>query len=263
MHPEHSLTRVSSSSPSPQQRVQALARARRRQGPSASSCLIVTSARASAALAAAVRRAASAGDGDGDGALPFPPVFALGEATARPLRDLPLPLDVRVPPGEEGGTGARLAEAVAKGWAGDDGGDNDEAEEVGGSRERRALFLRGDKSLDAVPAGLRSRSVACEELVVYRTAVRGAAEVRGAWRRAVAGRDGEGLAVVVVVFSPSGVAAAAEAAAAEEEETRVRWVAIGPTTAAALAEAGLEVAGVAGAPDARGVGGAVRGGGWG
>jgi uroporphyrinogen-III synthase len=247
--------------------VQALARARRRQGPSASSCLIVTSARASAALAAAVRRAASAGDGDGDGdgALPFPPVFALGEATARPLRDLPLPLDVRVPPGEEGGTGARLAEAVAKGWTGDDGGDNDEAEEVGaagGSRERRALFLRGDKSLDAVPAGLRSRSVACEELVVYRTAVRGAAEVRDAWRRAVAGRDGERLDVVVVVFSPSGVAAAAEAAAATEE-TRVRWVAIGPTTAAALAEAGMEVAGVAGAPDARGVGGAVRNGGWG
>jgi uroporphyrinogen-III synthase len=154
------------------------------------------------------------------------------------------------------------------------------------------LFLRGDRSLETVPAALRGAGITCAQLVVYTSCAADPADLRAAWTLATADRRGAPgeSALALVFFSPSGFEAAFAAgcpallelarvggarrggASASDDgigggggggteraggAEAVVVVAIGATTAAAVAARGVRVAAVAASPDADGLSAAV------
>lgn len=179
--------------------------------------LILTSPRAVEALA----RASAQVEGF-PGAWAGNPTFVVGPRTATAVRRLGL-----VPVGEEAGTGAALADHVARHRA-----------------DAPWLFLCGNRRNDDLPDALTAATMAIHELCVYRTRLRTDIDLPSAldW---------------LVFFSPSGVEAV-QAAAGEEAET-IPKAAIGPTTAAALDAVGWPVAAVAVAPTPEAVVAALAG----
>ncbi|HEU4698246.1 MAG TPA: uroporphyrinogen-III synthase [Gemmatimonadales bacterium] len=159
--------------------------------------LVVTSPRAAAAVAE--RLAACAIDPSA-----MPPVWAVGDATARPLAAFAPRL---------AGTreGAALAEAMV-------------AADVGSP----VLFPCGDRRLDVLPGRLRAAGRRVDEIVCYRTRLADEATAR----RALEG------AALVVVASPSVARLLAAVAAGVPPAGRPRLVSVGPSTAAALVERG-------------------------
>ncbi|RMH67105.1 MAG: uroporphyrinogen-III synthase, partial [Bacteroidetes bacterium] len=181
--------------------------------PEAYAGLIVTSPRAVAAIE---RQRARHG--------PLPeawrekPVYAVGPRTAAAVRALGW-----TPVGEEAGSGAVLARIIITA-----------AEHDAEGAARPYLFLCGDRRRDDVPHRLTEAGLAVEECVVYRTHVRAGVKLPpaspGGW---------------LVFFSPSGVEAVHPG---EVRASGWRVAAIGPTTASALAEAGIRASAVAAEP---------------
>jgi uroporphyrinogen-III synthase len=98
---------------------------------------------------------------------------------------------------------------------------------------RPLLFLSGNRRRETIPSGLREAGLSFEEEVVYETHPRTDLTLP----------DGGGW---LVFFSPSGLEAVR--ASDLEEGADYRVAAIGPTTAAALRDAGVAVAAVADHP---------------
>ena len=129
-----------------------------------------------------------------------------------------------------------------------------------------------------MPAALRAAGVSCAQLVVYESRAAPPEGVRAAWALAVEGLAPDaGAPLALVFFSPSGFEAALAAgvlgeliagagggvgAGAGEECAGALlagavFVAIGNTTAAALAARGVRVAAVAASPDSQGLAAAI------
>lgn len=142
------------------------------------------------------------------------PVFVVGPKTAASVRALGLH-----PVGEEAGRAANLVDRIRDAW------DNE-------TIQAPLLFLSGSRRKDTLPDGLTSAGVPFSEQVVYRTTSRSLIEIpeRAGW---------------LAFFSPSGVEAVRKA---EIRPGDYRTAAIGPTTAAALREAGVRPDAVAEAP---------------
>jgi len=184
----------------------------------------LTSPRAAQTLAQRIRDSGSSWN-DGES----PAVWAVGAATAKPLRDtiggVQLP-----PPGEtEEGAGERLARAM-----------------LSAGVRGPVLFPCGDRHREELGLILRGQGIEVDEVVCYRTIL---ADV-GQARAAVAGAD------LVVVASPAVLQLLAEACA---PKLRPPLLAIGPTTAGAARSAGWEPAAVAGAPSAEALASAIHG----
>lgn len=119
----------------------------------------------------------------------------------------------------------------------------------------RVLVVRPEVASPEVPDALRDAGAEVDAVAFYRTvASAGAAEV--------ARRIACGAYDAVVMTSPSnwrclGEAGAAEGVALSQGLARARRVAIGPTTAAAMADAGMAAHAVAAAPDDDGIVSAV------
>jgi len=139
--------------------------------------------------------------------------YAVGPKTADEFRALSF--DVQA---EDAGTAADLATQIAD-----------------ANPQTPLLFLCGNRRRDALPDGLRAANIDFEELVVYesraRTGVSLPPPADETW---------------LVFFSPSGLDALEEAEKGALAE--YRYAAIGPTTASALEEAGLEPEAVAESP---------------
>ena len=206
---------------------------------------------------------------------PGMPCFGIGRKTLAPLATSPsvssgFNLTLM---GEDAGTAEGLAETIIA-W--------DRLENCGDGTPKKPLaFLCGDRHLPVLPARLAAAGVPVEEVVVYRTVERPAASLELELRTAL-----QQPTDFIVFFSPSGVAAfvSAEGVAdavrrsqkgdghssdveradgtsldtTAEAVGRVRLIALGPTTSAAMQCAGLAVAAVCGTPDADGVVAAVR-----
>jgi len=111
--------------------------------------------------------------------------------------------------------------------------------------QRPLLFLSGDRRRDAVPEGLRAKNVSFEEQVVYETHFRSDLTLPPAESDAW-----------IVFFSPSGLNAVRRASGVSLSE--YRYAAIGPTTAKALRDHGLEVEAVADTPSPDGLMAALK-----
>jgi len=143
--------------------------------------------------------------------------YAVGPKTADRLRALSF--EVR---GETAGDAEALADRI-----------------VEDAPERPLLFLSGSRRRDVLPTALREAEVAFEEQVVYEAHTRTDIQL-----------PDDPAALWLAFFSPSGLEAVQQADA--KVLGHARCAAIGPTTAAALEEAGLTVDAVAHdpAPDA-------------
>jgi len=108
------------------------------------------------------------------------------------------------------------------------------------------LFLSGNRRRDALPDGLEAAGISFEEEVVY--------ETRPRTDLTLPPSDGE---TWLVFYSPSGLEAFYASEIKNVAEYRIAT--IGPTTAAELHDAGLEVDAVADVPSPRGVADAVVG----
>ena len=151
--------------------------------------------------------------------------YAVGPSTADQLRALSF--DVR---GEESGSGADLADFIA------------DAEP-----QAPLLFLCGNRRRDALPNRLEAEAIAFDELVVYETHARTDLTL-----------PPPGQETWLGFFSPSGLEAGLEAETEGGLED-YHCAAIGPTTAEALEDAGLEVEAVAQSPTPEGLVDAVLG----
>ncbi len=149
--------------------------------------------------------------------------FAVGPKTAEALRGEGLH-----PKGQESGSAASLGSVIAK-----------------KTPERPLLFLSGSRRRDTLPAGLSAAGVPFVEQEVYRTHTRTHLElsdsVPGDW---------------LVFFSPSGLEAIRQSPGIDIAQYRL--AAIGPTTAAALEQAGATVQAVAETPTPRALMAAIQ-----
>jgi uroporphyrinogen-III synthase len=146
------------------------------------------------------------------------PVYVVGPKTADRFADLGL--EAR---GAEAGNAERLAALIAE-----------------DAPRGRLLFLSGSRRRDTLPEGLRAAGVAFDELVVYETHLRSDLQL-----------PGPAACPWLVFFSPSGLEAVRRAGAGPL--SGYSCAAIGPTTAAALRAAGVDVAAVAEAPSPEGL----------
>lgn len=146
------------------------------------------------------------------------PVYVVGPRTGEAVGRLGL-----VPQGAEAGSAPMLADHI-----------------LSRPPAGRLLFLTGDRRRDELPDRLRAAGRAFDERVVYRTHLRSRLDVSGA-----------PSPVWVVWFSPSGVEAVEEEGGFDPRA--VRRAAIGPTTAARLADAGWPAHAVADAPTPEGL----------
>lgn len=116
------------------------------------------------------------------------------------------------------------------------------AEVIAATGAARVLFPHGDIARDALPAGLRARGAAVDDVVVYRT-------VPGEGVAAIVEVLREGSADALLFASASAVRFVADAlgrAGAAARAGRPAIFCLGPVTAAAARRAGLEPAAVAG-----------------
>lgn len=153
------------------------------------------------------------------------PAYAVGPRTAARLRALGF-----APTGADAGTADALAATLAQAHA-PPAAASEDANEADAADARPLLFLAGNRRRDALPEGLRAAGVPFAEATVYVTAVRDDLALPPArW---------------VAFFSPSGLDAFQASGGAPEAH---RHATLGPTTAAALRDAGLAVHAVADAP---------------
>ena len=148
---------------------------------------------------------------------PLPPMYALGNESAAPLRTIGC---APLTPASHA-RAADLARFIA-GRAAEDG-------------IRRVLFLRGDRSLPDLPAGLESAGIEVTSLEIYRTRFLDA-DVEGL-TAALRRED----AVVGAFFSPStvtGLERLLDPEARERLHARAAVIARGPTTASELESRG-------------------------
>jgi uroporphyrinogen-III synthase len=156
----------------------------------------------------------------------WPPVAVVGTATARAAAEAGLP--VAFEPSEPRGAvlGAELPVAPSE----------------------RVLLLRSDIARPELPAALRDRGAAVDEIVAYRTAPRTEPAPQ------VADDLARGQIDAIVLSSPSSVRGLTSACGRSPSDyATTRLVAIGPTTAAAIAEVGLPVAAQAAEPSDQGL----------
>ena len=116
------------------------------------------------------------------------------------------------------------------------------AQEMPAARGERVLRVRAEQASDTPTEGLRARGVEVTDVVAYRTTT-APAESLGALRAALV----EGVEGVIFTSASTvrGFLALAEDAAALKQVRALRLVAIGPVTAAALAEYDLVPAAIA------------------
>jgi uroporphyrinogen-III synthase len=159
-----------------------------------------------------------------------PEVWAVGPATAAPLRavmdSVRMPMDRRAP---EIAAAAALVSAMLDA-------------QVSGP----VLFPCGDKRRDELPAELRERGVAVDEVTCYRSVLADESVARAAAARGT----------LLVVASPSVVDLLARACPLP---TRPELLAVGPTTAASARAVGWSPAAVANEPSARALASAITG----
>jgi uroporphyrinogen-III synthase len=123
--------------------------------------------------------------------------------------------------------------------------------------QQPVLFVCGERRLDTIPAGLQAAGLPVLEFPVYRTEPLPPAQLQQGWAAALATLAPHAQQqLAVVLFSPSGVEAAVQAGLLPHPSARL--VAIGPTTAQALAAAALPCAAVADTPTPQGVLAAVQ-----
>ncbi len=139
--------------------------------------------------------------------------YAVGPKTAEELRELSF--EVR---GEETGTASELADQIVR-----------------SEPDPPLLFLCGNRRRDELPEELRNAGIDFDELVVYETRPRTDLSL-----------PPPGDETWLTFFSPSGLEAIQQAETGPLGD--YRCAAIGPTTAAALEDAGIAPAAVAGSP---------------
>lgn len=167
--------------------------------------------------------------------------WAVGESSAAPLRRLGLAVSVASRASAAGLAEAVIAAAARRAAA---AGGPDPARLAG----RRVLLPRAEEGRDEAALALRQAGATVDELVVYRTVPAAAEEpaVQPALARWLAGE-----VAVAALFAPSQVAALQSLLAArglDLSASPALFAAIGETTAAALAAAGVAHLVVAGAP---------------
>ncbi len=182
--------------------------------------LVLTSPRAVEALEKALRWLPNQ-----SAAWEMKPAYAVGPRTGEALEALGF-----APEGEESGGAEALAARIIRERAGE---------------ETPLLFLSGNRRRDALPDALQKSGVPFEEETVYETHTR--ADLNFSEMEAPAW---------LAFFSPSGVEAVQKARGLSMDT--VKKVAIGPTTAAALAQVGWRADAVAGAPAPEALAGAIR-----
>jgi uroporphyrinogen-III synthase len=112
----------------------------------------------------------------------------------------------------------------------------------------RVLLLRSDIARPELPAALKARGALVDEVVVYHTAPRTEPALE------IAEQLAAGRLHAVVLSSPSSVRGLLAACGTDPKlYVNTRLVAIGPTTAAAIAEAGLSLAAQAAEPSDQGL----------
>lgn len=154
-------------------------------------------------------------------------VFAVGPCTAAALEEIGFE-----PEGEESGSGGLLAAYISQ---------RVQAEGL----EEPLLFLCGSRRREELPEHLQKEGIPFEELCVYETLL-----------RTDLGFPDRVVPDWVVFFSPSGVEAARQAQGLDW--SAVRRAALGPTTAAALEEAGWKPQAVAAEPTPEALADALR-----
>jgi uroporphyrinogen-III synthase len=159
---------------------------------------------------------------------PYPPVWAVGPATAAPLESALGPVRVPgSPTNGDGGPAATLARAMLQAGV-----------------EGPVLFPCGEKRRDDLPAILRSEGLEVDEVVCYRSVLASRSQAKAAAARGS----------VVVVASPSVMQLLVEACPPAK---RPALITIGPTTAALARAAGWLPAAVASEPSTGGVASAI------
>lgn len=185
--------------------------------------IAVTSPQGAQALAAAWRRAGCRGAG------PLARLAAVGEGTARALRDLGLPVAL-VGSGDAASLGAALGEAARSG--------------------ERVLVVRPETARDVLPEALAGRGLEVEAVAFYRTVA--AKDVGETARRLARGEFD-----AAVFSSPSTFhrlrAAGESVDGFAPALLALRRVAIGRVTASALAAGGHPAAAVAASPSDEGL----------
>jgi uroporphyrinogen-III synthase len=164
-------------------------------------------------------------------------LFCVGARTAEPLGDAASRVEGTAA-GNAGALAALIVAAAAVDVAATDGAET-----------RRVLFVCGAQRLDTLPSALRDARVDVTEIAVYDTEPVPPDALAASLERAGGVRSFAAL----VVFSPSGFAAARAGGAflrSDGAREQPRLVAIGPSTAAAMAAAGLPAVVVAAAPNA-------------
>ena len=162
------------------------------------------------------------------GHTPVPEVWCVGPATARVLTDAHLsPI---LPDGVKDGASLARALVAQRDLAG-----------------KKVLVPRAEEGRDEAIAILRDAGALVDAIVAYRT-VPAPADDPAVMHGCEALRRG---ASICVVFAPSQVAALDVLVGVRTIKTQ--WFAIGETTASALREAGVEVAGVADTPTREGI----------
>ena len=185
---------------------------------------------------------------------PTPVVFTVGARTASSLR-----LPWRVVMGGEGGSASALVPHILQYVAGVAAA----AQGEGKPSPPPALFVCGDRRLDTIPDALQGAAFPCLQVPVYRTLPAPAQSIRDAWQAAtlahLEGRPGPPGAIVL--FSPSGVEAVVGAGVLERGgggDPGHTLIAIGPTTALAMKEAGFPPSAIAPMPTPQGILEALR-----
>lgn len=150
------------------------------------------------------------------------PAFAVGAATAAAVREVGL-----VPRGHDAGSATELARVIT----------------ASSLASERLLFLCGNRRRDALPDALRAAHVDVDEVEAYVTTPRTDLTIP----------DG---VTWLAFFSPSGIEAVRQS---DVDASAYRVAAIGPTTAAALRNAGIPVDAVAEVPRPDALAAAMKG----
>ena len=230
--------------------VDALGSVLRSLSPPLPSCIALTSRRAAAALASALDGLLSSGHAALHAHLRALPTLSVGARTAGGLQGEGSPAG-----GSGGSSSSSSGGAGAAAYAGSATALLPmviDAVRCAAAPPGPVLFVCGERRLDALPAGLQAARIAVLEVPVYRMQALAPAQLQAEWAAGAAagGLQAPAQPLVAVLFSPSGVEAAAAAGLLQGPTL---LVAIGPTTAQALALAGLQCAAVATEPTPRGV----------
>lgn len=130
---------------------------------------------------------------------------------------------------------------------------------TGSSPYRPYLIIRGDKSLEEIPAALKQAGRDVVELTVYSTSPRSdIAQSLAVALRTVCQNEAPPTPIWLAFFSPSSASyVLPHIPTGLLEQSRLRYFVIGETTRSYLEEQGMTVHAVAGEPNARGLSTAI------